>query len=646
MCVCVAVVQAANATAIQLFSRRGRKPRARRLQASRFVSWWLIAACMPAAAWAAKPEITIDPGGVPPSVLEAVTLAVDSIAALADDVDGGESTRLRRRAREATITALATEGYFSPEVVLDAGTDVGGATWDITLVPGERTQIEAVDIAFAGAITGPAFEARTATLRNAWSLKQGDPFRNEIWETSKRDLLDNVTSKDFPAARFVETAADVNADRAKAHLHIKLDSGPAVKLGEVTVIGLKRVPAGTVERYVRIKPGEPYDRNRLVDYQQSLQATPFFRGAKVDVDLGSLSPKPPDEPALLPEGAAPQTTETAPEYAGPPEVTLPVRAEVVESRPRSASMALGFDDEAGARAEVVYRQNVVANKAVELESGLRVDRLRQLAYADIHLAPDENGNYDSFGVLALNSDINGLGVRRYALGAIRKKTFRPDDLSSRVEYETRLGGRLANEHTTIDGVESYSANTLTSTFEILRRDVNDKYDPREGNLVALGTGLGTELGGNNVFGRLTLRGQYWWSLSKADVITVRGEVGKLWSRDVTRVPDDFAFRTGGARTIRGYRYLGLGRKVGDAILGDSTMAVASVEGIHYFDERFGGALFFDVGNVAPKFSEMKLASAIGVGARVKTPAGPLNLDLAYALRDNNVRLHFSLGIAF
>ena len=34
------------------------------------------------------------------------------------------------------------------------------------------------------------------------------------------------------------------------------------------------------------------------------------------------------------------------------------------------------------------------------------------------------------------------------------------------------------------------------------------------------------------------------------------------------------------------------------------------------------------------------------GARVRTPAGPLFLDLAYGQRQRDLRLHFSLGIAF
>ena len=64
-----------------------------------------------------------------------------------------------------------------------------------------------------------------------------------------------------------------------------------------------------------------------------------------------------------------------------------------------------------------------------------MDRLRQRAYADFLLPPTERG-YDSFGVLADRSDIQGLEVTRYALGATRLQE-RKGAGDSRVEYETR-----------------------------------------------------------------------------------------------------------------------------------------------------------------------------------------------------------------
>ena len=72
----------------------------------------LLALCE--AAWAnTRPEVVIDPGGVPPAALAAINGAVESITRLAEDQDGGEVERLRRRAHDATVSALETQGYFS-----------------------------------------------------------------------------------------------------------------------------------------------------------------------------------------------------------------------------------------------------------------------------------------------------------------------------------------------------------------------------------------------------------------------------------------------------------------------------------------------------------------------------------------------------
>lgn len=146
---------------------------------------------------AKRPEIVVDPGGVTPAALQAITEAVDAIARLAEDQDGGEISRLRRRARDATLAALATQGYFSPTVTLEAGTDIGGETWDIGIVSGKRTTVSSVDLGFTGRITRPEYAQRVQKLREDWRLKVGQPFINSDWNKAKAALLDEVSERDF-----------------------------------------------------------------------------------------------------------------------------------------------------------------------------------------------------------------------------------------------------------------------------------------------------------------------------------------------------------------------------------------------------------------------------------------------------------------
>ncbi|MVW78003.1 BamA/TamA family outer membrane protein [Bordetella sp. 02P26C-1] len=611
------------------------------------------------AARAEEPEVIIDPGGVPPAALSSITEAVAAITRLAEDQDGGEIDRLRRRARDAVLAALATQGYFTPKVTLQAGEALGRETWDISIEPGKRATVSAVDLKFTGRVTRPEYAERVAELRESWSLKVGQPFINSDWNKAKSTLLDDLSSRDFMLAYLAESDAAVYAETAEVRLSVTFDSGPLVRMGPMHTQGFKRVPESLAKRYVRYDVDEPYDQNKLNEWQQMLQSTSFFRGAfvtlgsqeqdeKTDAEEAPISETgklPAVTPAGDPEVASADASSAADGRNSDGVITLPVDVRVVEGPARRVSASIGLDDEVGARAQAVYQQNVVFDWPVIFESGISLDRKEQRAYADFHLPPDEKGQKDSFGFLARHKYIQGQDERRVAVGATRVRE-RKGAGDSRVDYENRWGALLAYDQVKLDGGDAFDLPTATLTSEFLRRDVNDKYDPREGNLISLGGGVGMVLNTGKPFFRTRIRAQQWWPVGERDVLTVRGEVGRIWSDKNTRVPDDFGFRTGGARSIRGYRYLSIGEHRDDAVVGAATLAVASIEYDHYFDERWGMGVFVDAGDAAESFGEMKLHLGYGAGLRVRTPAGPIFLDVAYGQERHDLRLHFSLGIAF
>lgn len=636
----------------------------------------VLAALASGQALAAKPEVIIDSGGVNPQALTVITNSVNVIATQAEDQDGGEADRLRRRARDATVAALATQGYFSARVTLEAGTDVAGETWDIVIKPGKRATIASVDLQFKGRITRTEYAKRVETLRKSWLLPEGRPFINADWNKAKTALLDSVTDRDFYLARLAFSAADVDAEAARVALRVQIDSGPQVYLGELQTTGLQRVPPSLISRYIRYRPGARFDQDKLNSWQQDLQGTAFFRGAFVTVqrpgeDALTADPDAEDDPDSgrkamqaasmeQKDGLTVGTTDpTAPRGdarvasgtdARAPvavdsdgEITLPVNVRVSEAPPKVLTSAIGVDSDAGLRVESQYRQNVVFGVPLTMNTGVGVDRLRQRAYLDFLLPPTERGYKDSIGLLADRSDIQGVRQTRYALGANRLIERQG---AGRVQYETRYGLLAAFDKIDISGAERYNLPTATGTVQWLRRDVDNEYNPREGNLLALGGGLGATLDKGKPFTRASVRAQKWWPVAQRDVLTVRGEVGRVWANDRVRVPGDFGFRTGGARTIRGQKYLGIGERRGDAVVGATTLAVASIEYDRYFTDMLGVGVFLDAGDAAASFGSMQWRYGYGVGARVRTPAGPLFLDVAHGTRGGGLRLHFSLGIAF
>ena len=79
---------------------------------------------------------------------------------------------------------------------------------------------------------------------------------------------------------------------------------------------------------------------------------------------------------------------------------------------------------------------------------------------------------------------------------------------------------------------------------------------------------------------------------------------------------------------------------------DGMWAIASAEVTHWLDEDWGIAAFVDAGDAVDSLHDVRLALGYGLGARWRSPAGPIGVDLAYGERTRGFQLHFSLAIPF
>jgi translocation and assembly module TamA len=68
--------------------------------------------------------------------------------------------------------------------------------------------------------------------------------------------------------------------------------------------------------------------------------------------------------------------------------------------------------------------------------------------------------------------------------------------------------------------------------------------------------------------------------------------------------------------------------------------------VRWIAPSWGIATFIDAGNAADRVSDLKPVYGYGVGARLRTPVGPLRLDVAYGEATRSVRMHLSFGLSF
>jgi translocation and assembly module TamA len=538
---------------------------------------------------------------------------LDSIK-LADPFDPEDDERLLRRLRDAAVDTLATEGYFSAKVTAEKDPD-NKARYVLRVDPGPRAKVVAADIRLKGGIEEQP--ARVNELLTDWELPVGQPFRDAVWSTAKTRLLARVGERDFAAARLVDSQAEVDVESASVKLVVEIDSGPAFTLGELQIKGLQRFDSNLVERFNPFAYGDRYDATKMLEFQRRLQASPYFGRVSVDID-------------------------TDPEKAR----AVPIRVELSESKIKRVSFGAGYSTNVGPRLEATYRQSLVFGFPYTVQTGVGADRTRQVAFADLLLPPKPNGALDSIGVLAEHTDLENVITDRRAGGVARANTHETPGAS----FETKISFNLQREQRRLRGVDTVPAVTndvLSTVYSWTRRAVDSITDPHRGDILTLKVGGGLQRSGlNDTF--LYGYGRYmrYFEVGKNGQLILRGEAGHTQADDIDRVPNDFLFRAGGAGSVRGYAYQELGAKTGITTLGSRSLIVGSAEYVQWFTGQWGGAVFYDVGDADDNLFNVKWAKGYGVGARWKTIAGPLALDVAYGQRDHRLRLHFAIAIAF
>ncbi|NMG73246.1 autotransporter assembly complex protein TamA [Aromatoleum diolicum] len=520
---------------------------------------------------------------------------------------------LARRTRREVAELLATEGYFTPEVTLERDGDV---MWRLSVVPGPPAKVSAVELRFAGELAGDSTgqAERRAALQTAWSLPAGQVFRQAAWDEAKLRLLDGVASRDYAAAWLAESRAEVDPDAASVRLSVTVDSGPRFFLGPLEVSGLKNLPPGLLERFNTLRAGEPFDQERLLALQNALQNVPQFASVIVDIER---------DPALA--------------------AAVPVRVQVSEARSRQLGFGVGYSTNNGFRSEVSWRDVNLLGRGWELASGLRLEQLHQTAYADVFLPPAPSGHRDSVGVASERSDIEGLTLTTHAVGVARANSR----TTARGKIDTRLALRLQQETRDLDGATATRRKSLTANWSWTRRQVDDVLDPRRGDVLQFEIGGGARaLLSDQNFLRLYGRYVHYRPMAERDVLILRAEGGATLASSRDGVPQDFLFRTGGTQTVRGYAYQSLGVHEADATVGGRYLATLSAEYVRWFLPAWGAAAFVDMGDAGDDRKLFEMKKGYGLGARWKSPAGPLALDLAYGQEDRRLRLHFGIAIAF
>lgn len=573
--------------------------------------------------WLSLPELAQAKGSSIPTVNliapETVREVLAKYFVLPDTLLKNESERaiFMRRAQREIPELMTTEGYFSSKVILHSVSPAG--VLELEVIPGPRTVVTEVNIEFRGDLALPEAQrlARIHQLRDSWQLQLGAAFRATAWDEAKTDLLARVARKDYAAARLEASSAQVDKANASARLYIVVDSGPRFLFGELQVSGLERYEELLVSRRAIFSPGQPYDRDLLLAFQIRLQNMPQFNSVIINFDTTTEK--------IIPGN-----------NAGP--VTVPVKVQIVEAKTHKIALGVGYSSNNGVRSQVNYQNYNFLNQAWTLSGALVFEQNRQTVSVGLDTQPNPLGYHLTWSASGERTQIQGLDTRGDKFGVARIRTL--------FDIETGIGLYWQQEQKYPEGGIRQITQALVLDWNWNGRKVDNPLFPMSGSLTQIRVGGASKLLlSDQNFVRSYLRHQIWIPLGEHDVVSLRIEGGYTAATTSLGIPQDYLFRVGGTQTVRGFAYQSLGVHEGDAVVGGRVMATGSAEYTHWFG-NWGIALFSDAGGAANVVSDLYMSLGYGIGARWRSPVGPLALDLARGEGQPGTRVHFAIAVAF
>jgi translocation and assembly module TamA len=550
-------------------------------------------------------------------------------------ISENELKRLENATPAQARTLLATEGYMDAEVSTRRETgDDGRPVVRVIVVPGVRTQVASVVLQMRGPLGDeaaegdPAAQALVAQWQAAWVLPVGQPFSNGAWRDAKTNAMTRLRASGYAAASWQATAADVDADGARASLTLTADSGPRFHVGEMVIEGLERQDAASVRNLADFRTGAAVTEQRLLDYQERIQRSGLFEGVSVTLD-------------------------TDPAQANAAKVTVRVR----EAPLQQATFGVGVSSNSGARVSVEHVHRRLFGERATLRNKLEWGAKRSLWDGELasHALPGLYRNLLGGVWETIESDSDRVFSARVRAGRayetqrterfwfveLEQARVRPFDTSTPAGLAARTDTKAA-----------------TLNFHGTWRNLDNNILPTRGHAVALESGAGKVFSADasgpvqpksGPFGRLRVRTQWWQPFGDRWYAQARIELGQVFARDEVEVPETQRFRAGGDDSVRGYAWRSLTPQVGGVDVGGRVVATGSIEIAHPVSERLPSvwwATFIDAGRAADSWNGFSPAWGAGFGVRWRSPVGPLRADLAYGEEERRWRVHFSVGIAF
>jgi len=481
---------------------------------------------------------------------------------------------------------------------------------------------------------GPLFHLRKVEIqgdvpdqiRDRLALSPGAPALAADVLAGRERLLAALRDEGHALAKVGEPDALLVPEAEALDITYKVEAGPRVDLGQITLEGLKDVNESFVRRRLLIAYGDPFNPGAIEAARRDLTQTGVFSSVRISA-----------AEALDGQGR------------------LPLHVSLAE-RPRHAtSLGAAFSTDLGGSFSANWQDRNLFGNAEQLNLSGSVTQIGGNSTTGIgykgsagFVKPDFYQREQSLRVT--------LAAIKQSLDAYAQKAISFDVSLQRKfwdHWSASVG--VSGEQSQITQQEVTRDYTLLSLPMTVKYDTsNSLLDPTAGIRANLSLTPIQPLAGNRTttFGLAQVSASTYFDLAEPgrSVLALRGVLGDAVGAGQFDLPPDKRFYAGGSATVRGYKYQSIGPQslLSHKPLGGTAMAAGTVEFRQRILEDYGAVAFADVGQVnangLPFTGIWRMG--VGLGARYYTAFGPIRLDVALPIvkQTNGGSFEFYIGL--
>ncbi len=401
---------------------------------------------------------------------------------------------------------------------------------------------------------------------------------------------------------------------------IKVAEGRVVRVADVVVTGNRVTRKKTILRELRLRPGDPVSRERVLESKRRLESLGIF--SEVVVDEVAVSPETANLVVTVREGER--------NY-----VSLGVGLET-KNEPRS--LALWENDiKLRGTAEFIRSNIFGAASQISLVSQFSLVEKRAVAsweqpyFLGVPMQTILNGWIEGEDRTSFGFDRRG-----FSLNVVKPLSPRFVLLGTLSWSRTKLTYLEIAESEVDRQLLPFSTMLASASFIRDRRD--DSFNPSRGTFMSfVGEWAFPLFKTESDYLKAFFKYQYYYPILTRINFSATARVGLGRGR----IPVPERFFAGGSNSFRGERIDELGPKdpLTNMPVGGKAMVLVNLEmrfPLFQTLPDLSGAVFYDIGQVFSKrqdFSLFNFQGAVGFGLRYRTPLGPFRFDLGWNVDD-------------